>query len=220
MKTRSRLIATIVFATLAGAAQAQVDPHHPVAPDAGLLAQAQPPMQMQDNAPAAAPAQPVAPAVPAGPGPMSPTAPAARLAMHDMLQNSMNMMQMMQMMQMNMMQMMQMNMMQMMMGGAAAPETAMPGNPGGAAPMSAATLAYMDAMTMMETQMMQGLQTDDPDLAFVLGMIAHHQAAIEMSRVVLQYGRDESTRHWAEQIIAVQEQEIAEMRQWLAERGR
>jgi uncharacterized protein (DUF305 family) len=40
-----------------------------------------------------------------------------------------------------------------------------------------------------------------------------------MARVELEYGDDEKAKAWADQIIAAQEKEIAEMQEWLKEHG-
>jgi len=81
------------------------------------------------------------------------------------------------------------------------------------------TRAYVDAMNAMHGPMMDGVMADDPDTAFVQGMIPHHQGAIEMARIVQQHGDDPQTKAWAEQIIAAQEREIAEMEAWLKEKA-
>ena len=81
------------------------------------------------------------------------------------------------------------------------------------------TRAYVDAMDAMHGPMMDGVMADDPDTAFVRGMIRHHQGAIDMARIVQQHGDDPQTKAWAEQIIAAQEREIAEMEAWLKEKG-
>lgn len=77
------------------------------------------------------------------------------------------------------------------------------------------TQAYVASMNEMHGPMMDGVMADDADVAFVRGMIPHHQGAIDMARIVQQYGDDPQTRAWAEQIIAAQEGEIAEMQAWL-----
>ena len=46
-------------------------------------------------------------------------------------------------------------------------------------------------------------------------MIPHHQGAIDMAKVVLQYGKNEQTRKWANDIIREQAREINEMQEWL-----
>lgn len=75
----------------------------------------------------------------------------------------------------------------------------------------------------MSPDMMQGKEMDDdehssssdPDIAFVENMIPHHQEAIDMAKKVLDSGDDEQVKDWANQIIAAQETEIAEMQEWL-----
>lgn len=67
--------------------------------------------------------------------------------------------------------------------------------------------------------MMEAMQSTDPDVAFVKGMIPHHQAAIDMARAVLELGSDQQTRAWAQQTITAQQTEIDDMRQWLRQRG-
>lgn len=84
---------------------------------------------------------------------------------------------------------------------------------------SPATEAYMEAMDEMHGPMMEGVANADPDVAFVLGMIPHHQGAIDMAKIVLEYGKDDFTRGLAQEVIAAQEKEIAEMRDWLKQRG-
>lgn len=81
------------------------------------------------------------------------------------------------------------------------------------------TAAYEQSMTGMHEEMMDGLQHEDPDVAFVLGMIPHHQGAIDMARIQLRAGTDPENMKLARHIIAEQQEEIAAMRVWLQERG-
>ena len=61
--------------------------------------------------------------------------------------------------------------------------------------------------------------TGNPDTDFANSMIAHHEGAINMAKVELQYGQDPALRKMAEQIIAAQESEIQKMKDWLTANG-
>ena len=74
--------------------------------------------------------------------------------------------------------------------------------------------AFTEASAKMHEDMTVNL-TGDADEDFVRGMIPHHQGAIDMARIELQYGKDPEIRKMAEAIIKAQEAEIAEMKQWL-----
>ncbi|HEX3350194.1 MAG TPA: DUF305 domain-containing protein [Acetobacteraceae bacterium] len=90
----------------------------------------------------------------------------------------------------------------------------MPGMSGGAG--SPADTAMMSGMEKMQHAMMAAPLTGDPDQDFVAMMIPHHQGAIEMAKTELQYGKDPEIRKLATAIVAAQDEEIAEMKQWQA----
>jgi len=79
--------------------------------------------------------------------------------------------------------------------------------------------AYAASMARMHKDMEAGMAEPDADVAFVKGMIPHHQAAVDMARIELQYGKDPENRKLAEHIIAEQEKELAAMQEWLRRRG-
>jgi uncharacterized protein (DUF305 family) len=62
--------------------------------------------------------------------------------------------------------------------------------------------------------------TGTPDKDFVLMMMPHHQGAIDMAKVELQYGTDPEMRQLATDIVAAQEKEIEQMKDWLAKHGK
>jgi len=61
--------------------------------------------------------------------------------------------------------------------------------------------------------------TNDPDIDFARAMISHHQGAIDMAQIVLEYGDDPELRALAETIVAAQSGEIAILKEWLAANG-
>ena len=84
---------------------------------------------------------------------------------------------------------------------------------------SPADKAFAASMKTMMTDM-NVKPTGRPDKDFVLMMIPHHQGAIDMAKVELQYGTDPELRQLATDIVAAQEKEIAQMKAWLEKNGR
>ena len=78
--------------------------------------------------------------------------------------------------------------------------------------MDAAHSELMDAMMgMMKPAAMQGMMAKDFDVAFVCGMIVHHQGAIDMANAELKNGDDKWAKDMAQTVIDAQTKEIADM---------
>jgi uncharacterized protein (DUF305 family) len=75
----------------------------------------------------------------------------------------------------------------------------------------------MRRMAITMPAMEEGMMREDADVAFACAMIAHHQGAIDMAQVLLEYGDDPQMIELAGEIIAAQVGEIDKMNAWLVE---
>jgi DUF305 family protein family protein len=79
---------------------------------------------------------------------------------------------------------------------------------------------YLDSSMMAMTTMMRDMQisgSGDVDHDFVIQMIAHHQAAIDMAIAMLRSGHNQQLIRLANEIIVTQREEIVAMRLAIAE---
>ncbi|SCB59706.1 protein of unknown function [Rhizobium aethiopicum] len=83
----------------------------------------------------------------------------------------------------------------------------------------ASSQAFKKANDKMHKDMMM-TYSGDADTDFVRSMIPHHQGAIDMAKIELQYGKDPDLRKLAEAVIKAQEAEIKEMNDWLKAHGK
>jgi uncharacterized protein (DUF305 family) len=90
---------------------------------------------------------------------------------------------------------------------------------GGMAAGDEAHQALMAGMDQMNAEMMAGGTAKDIDVAFACAMIPHHRGAISMAKAELEHGDDAWARGLAEQIIAAQEKEIADILAWLEQQA-
>jgi uncharacterized protein (DUF305 family) len=82
-----------------------------------------------------------------------------------------------------------------------------------------AAAGFKKAMDGMMSGMMMSSYSGDADADFVAGMIPHHQGAVDMAKVALEYGKDPEVKKFAEGVISAQEAEIKWMNEWLAKNG-
>ena len=84
-----------------------------------------------------------------------------------------------------------------------------------------ATQAWAELMTGMDKMhaaMSSVERSGDSDVDFVRLMLPHHQAAIDMAKTQLLYGKDPQMRRLAQEIITDQQSEIELMQLWLKQR--
>lgn len=82
----------------------------------------------------------------------------------------------------------------------------------------AAHRALMQASEKMNREMTQMQMAGEADVDFANMMIVHHQGAIDMANVELQYGKDPEMRAKAQQVIDEQTKEVDELKRWLKDR--
>jgi uncharacterized protein (DUF305 family) len=76
------------------------------------------------------------------------------------------------------------------------------------------SLGVPEHMTGMSGDMGMLSRAKPFDRQFIAMMVPHHEGAIRMARVELDKGEEPRLRRLARQIIAAQQREIAQMRQW------
>lgn len=81
-----------------------------------------------------------------------------------------------------------------------------------------AGLEMEKAMEKMHTGMASIKASGDDDADFVRFMLPHHQAALDMAKAELTYGKDPQMRRLAQEIVTDQESEIELMQLWLKRR--
>lgn len=90
---------------------------------------------------------------------------------------------------------------------------------GTAVDRAAASQAYMQAMQTMTQGMADMKMTGDPAKDFAIMMIPHHQSAIDLANVYLQYSDDPELTELTNGIVAEQQREIEFLRVWLQRKG-
>jgi uncharacterized protein (DUF305 family) len=78
-----------------------------------------------------------------------------------------------------------------------------------------AWLALGHGMEKMKVEMMSIRPSGNSDVDFVKLMLPHHQAAIDMAKTELEYGKDPQVRRLAQEIVTDQQSETDLMQLWL-----
>ena len=86
-------------------------------------------------------------------------------------------------------------------------------------PNDPALSELQSSMEKMHTAMSSMEPSGNGEVDFVKLMIPHHQAAIEMARTQLTFGKDPQLRRLAQEIITDQQSEIELMTLWLKQHG-
>jgi uncharacterized protein (DUF305 family) len=83
------------------------------------------------------------------------------------------------------------------------------------APVESEWTELMGSMDNMHATMATVEPSGDADVDFVNLMLSHHQAAVDMAKTEVKYGKDPQMRRLAQDIITAQQSEIETMQLWL-----
>lgn len=82
------------------------------------------------------------------------------------------------------------------------------------------TNTVMSNMSMKDmTHSLKNKTGDEFDEAFIESMIAHHEGAVEMAKLSAKNSKHDEIKELSQDIIAAQEKEIADMKQWQSQWG-
>jgi uncharacterized protein (DUF305 family) len=99
------------------------------------------------------------------------------------------------------------------------PHQGVPARPAETQTADPAWPAMNATMDKMHAAMAAVEPSGSSDVNFVRLMLPHHQAAIEMAKTQLLYGKDPQMRRLAQEIITDQQSEIQLMQLWLKQHG-